>query len=374
MGRFGFSVQKGETKMSLYAKERTDGTKAWYYDFMHQGVRYRGVGGTTKTQAKRAMEKIRHEVYNGRHDLVYAKRTLKIEDFAVTYLERRTHLRSQERDIISTNHIIEFFRGKTMSAIQPGNVEEYISHRRKAGVQNSTINRELACMKRMYNLAIKWKNTNHNPVDGVDTLKEPPGRTRYLDEHECRTLLTCCSDALRPIVFTALNTGMRLQETLQLKWDHVHIDSAIDPYIEIAISKNNKKRFIPLNEGMIDVLSALKSNHPIYVFIGERGNPLRSIRTQFKTALKKARIADFTFHDLRHTFASHFIMYGGDLLTLKELLGHSSMEMVMRYAHLAAAHKRKQINNLNEVFSNCHPIATTDYTKKKPTSCGLLST
>ena len=75
--------------------------------------------------------------------------------------------------------------------------------------------------------------------------------------------------------------------------------------------------------------------------------------------MKKADIQNFRFHDLRHTFASYFVMKGGDLLSLKEILGHSSMKMVERYTHLASAHKRRQINNLNGVFTNCHLFATS---------------
>ena len=67
--------------------------------------------------------------------------------------------------------------------------------------------------------------------------------------------------------------------------------------------------------------------------------------------MKRTGIEDFRFHDLRHTFGSHYVMNGGDLLSLKEILGHSNMKMVERYAHLAAAHKRKQINGLNGKFS-----------------------
>ena len=84
----------------------------------------------------------------------------------------------------------------------------------------------------------------------------------------------------------------------------------------------------------------------------EWGKPLQSVKKPFATALNKAGITNFKFHDLRHTFASHFVMNGGDLFALKEILGHSSLKMVLRYAHLASAHKRKMLNNLNGKFQS----------------------
>ena len=165
----------------------------------------------------------------------------------------------------------------------------------------------------------------------------------------------------------ALNTGMRLQEILSLKWERVHIDNTIEPFVELDETKNNQKRFIPLNDDLVQMLDSISNNHPEYVFVSLHGHPLKSIKTAFATTLRKAQIRDFRFHDLRHTFASHFVMSGGDLLTLKEILGHSSLQMVMRYAHLASAHKRLLLNNLNGKLSDCHPIATSEpETKKAP--------
>ena len=154
---------------------------------------------------------------------------------------------------------------------------------------------------------------------------------------------------------------MRVSEILDLTWDRVHIDHVIDPYIEVTMTKNNKKRFVPLQDDMVDLLKTLRSknSNSDHVFLSSTGKPLKSVRRVFQKALKKAGILNFRFHDLRHTFASHFVMNGGDLLTLKEILGHSSMKMVERYTHLAAAYKRRQINNLRGVFSICHPIATS---------------
>ena len=100
----------------------------------------------------------------------------------------------------------------------------------------------------------------------------------------------------------------------------------------------------------------------VNVFLSSRCQPLKSVRKPFFNVLNKAGISNFRFHDLRHTFASHYIMNGGDMLSLKEILGHSNMRMVERYAHLASAHKHRQINNLQDKFSICQLFASSKKT------------
>jgi len=103
---------------------------------------------------------------------------------------------------------------------------------------------------------------------------------------------------------------------------------------------------------MVELLNQLYPNDSEYVFLNVTGKPFKSVKISFRTALKKSGLLDFRFHDLRHTFASHFIMNSGDLLTLKEILGHSSLKMVARYTHLAQKHKLRQVNNLVGKFKN----------------------
>ncbi len=345
--------------MGVYKKKRIDGTFAWFYDFSFNRRRFRGVGGTTKTQALRVMEKVREKVLSGEYELKKKITNPRIDHFSVTFLSRREHLKSYSRDKLSVELLCAFFKSKHLHEITPNHIEDYISYRRKT-VANATINRELACLKRMYSLAIKWGDAKKNPVIEITFLKEPPGRTRFLTKDEITTLVGKSADFFKPVLITALNTGMRHSEIIDLTWDRVHIKNVIDPYIELDITKNGKKRFIPLNDTMIELLNdlAVQKKHDQYVFINSKGRKFQRTTKPFKTALKKAGILDFRFHDLRHTFASYFVMSGGDLLTPKEILGHSSMKMVERYTHLASAHKRKQMNNLGNVFTNCHPIAT----------------
>ncbi len=346
--------------MSVYFRKRKDGTAAWYYDFMHKGTRYRGVGGTTKTQAVMTLNKVRSEVWAGKYEFSDKSGNPRFEQFANKYLSRRTHLRSQLRDDLSVRTLLAFFRGKYLLAITPSDVEEYILKRKKDGVSNATINRELACLKHMYTLAIRWGDATKSPVRFIQLLEEPPGRTRYLSQEEASLLLQSCNAYLHPIVFTALNTGMRLGEILTLKWSQVYIDHTINPYVELRRTKSNKSRFVPLNDDMIRILESLERTSSDHVFTGPNGIPLKSVKKSFKNALRKAGISDFRFHDLRHTFASHFMMRGGDMLTLKSILGHSSLKMVERYAHLAESHRTRQVNNLTGLFSICHLFATSE--------------
>ena len=125
--------------MSTYSKKRKDGTTAWYYDFMYNNIRYREVGGTTKTQAIRAQEKRRDKVISGEYDLEERLVNTKIDTFAETYLERRKHLRSHKRDDLSVRTLLKFFKGKILYQIKPQDIEDYIGYRMGCGVANATI-------------------------------------------------------------------------------------------------------------------------------------------------------------------------------------------------------------------------------------------
>jgi len=89
-----------------------------------------------------------------------------------------------------------------------------------------------------------------------------------------------------------------------------------------------------------------------YVFVNPKiGNKYQDIKSAFTVALRKAQIHNFHFHDLRHTFASHLVMAGVDLTTVKELLGHKDIKMTLRYSHLAPEHKQKAVSVLDNIFS-----------------------
>lgn len=214
----------------------------------------------------------------------------------------------------------------------------------------ATVNRYLATLKHMFTKAVEWEMVHEEvlkKVHRVKFLQEENGRLRYLSQDECRELINACTDHLRPIVITALNTGMRKGEILSLEWDkHVDLRNSI---IHLDKTKNGKRREIPINDTVRETLKGLvRRIHSPYVFTDKKGARYQDVKISFVTAVKRAGIKDFTFHDLRHTFASHLVMAGVDLITIKELLGHSSLKMVLRYAHLASSHKVNAMNVLDE--------------------------
>ena len=166
---------------------------------------------------------------------------------------------------------------------------------------------------------------------------------------EIRALLRVCSDHIRSIVVTALNTGMRRSELLNLRWPDVDLKNR---KITVINAKNNESRVIPINQTLYQELFALyKKVKAEYVFSGRNGRPFKDIKKGFYSALKKAGIKDFRFHDLRHTFGSHLVMQGVDLRTVQQVMGHKDIKMTMRYAHLSPEYVQMAVEKLDKLWT-----------------------
>jgi len=225
-------------------------------------------------------------------------------------------------------------------------IRDRYKRRRQGEVSNATVNREVACLKHIFTKAIEWGIVKKNPGKKVKLLRERNTRLRYLEEREIRRLHDACAEHLKPIVVVALNTGMRKEEILSLKWKDVDFRSRT---ISILDTKNGESRELPMNDIVYRVLLDIgkKADSP-WVFCKKNGERYGNVRKAFEGARKRAGIVDFRFHDLRHTFASHLVMAGVDLRTVQELLGHKSFEMTLRYAHLSPDHKKRALDILDE--------------------------
>jgi integrase len=278
-------------------------------------------------------------------------------------------------------------------------LETYRNHlRRKPTNRGDTIrtdasvNREMSCLRHIFKKAVEWAMVEISPFDkgGSLLLKENNERIRYLTEDEIERLLAECPKHLSRIVECALNTGMRRGEMLSLKWSQIR-----DGFIYLQKTKTNRARQIPINEDLAKVLSESRSENQLkseYVFPFRKGEhalkgektvrkrkglapapeAIGSIKTSFNSAVRRAGIEDFRFHDLRHTFASHMVMRGATIKEVQEILGHKNISMTMRYAHLSQEHKEKAVNLLNGLTAskkpaNGHEMVTKLKPAKSPT-------
>jgi len=267
------------------------------------------------------------------------------------------------------NHIREYFGAQTLLAnIKFVDLETYRNHLRDSLTVNGTIrkdasvNRAMSCLRHIFSKGVEWDTVEKSPFDKGKSLmlKENNQRFRFLTEEEIPSLLDACPGYLHNIIECAINTGMRKGEILSLKWDQIR-----NGFIYLHETKPKKARQIPVNDALEVMFKRIRKEQHLtskHIFL-YNGKPVKEVRRAFKTSLKKANIQDFKFHDLRHTFASHLIMKGGSLKDLQELLGHSTMTMTLRYAHLTQEHKKKAVNLLTGLTAfkkgTCHKTVTS---------------
>ena len=326
--------------------------KIYYIDFYNKGKRIRERIGTSKKLAETTLRKRKVEIAEGKY--LDKKKDVKIrfKDFAIEYRKwAEVNNKSFEK---SKKWVIErlskAFGEKLLAEITVWHVEKYKAARKQEVCEKrqkrisetqtfslATINRELACLQHMFSKAIEWGKAENNPVSKVNFFKESKGRLRFLLPAEINRLIDCCPPHIKPIVTTAVCTGLRKGEIVNIRWDDIDFRNRI---IYIGNTKNGEKRETPINDRLTETLKSIRRNDVSpFVFCDKDGNPYYRFEKAFTNALRKAEITDFRFHDLRHTFASNLVMEGIDLATVRELLGHKSIEMTLRYSHLSPDHR-----------------------------------
>ncbi|UCH81341.1 MAG: tyrosine-type recombinase/integrase [Nitrospiraceae bacterium] len=199
------------------------------------------------------------------------------------------------------------------------------------------IQRKRSIKKRLHadNNSIESDDTGN--VEKVHVLRDDSMMPRYLSKEECEQLINSCEPPLKSIVITALNTGMKKIELLNLKWENVDIDHGC-----IVLDKEGKsERMIPINDILKYTLINISRRQDVpYVFYNNTtGKPYRNISKSFANARRRSNIKNFHFRDLRHTFASRLIMEGVEINKVMKILGHKSLKTTLKYAHLASSHE-----------------------------------
>jgi len=319
----------------------------WYIDYYAFGRRKRERIGPAKRLAETVLQKRKVEIAEGRYLDIKRKKKVGFEAFAEEFiaLHSKPNKKSWISDVYNLRAIAPFFKGKNLYEISAQDIERFKATRSKQ-VKPATVNRELATIKTLFNKAVAWGKLEESPAKGISFLREPASRMRYLEKEEIAKLLSNCSEHLRPIVTIALFTGMRRGEIFGLRWQNIDFYRGI---IYLLDTKNSSKREVYMNDLVKNALSEIQ-RHPDspYVFCSDDGKPRHDIRKSFWTALRKSGIANFRFHDLRHTFASQLVMSGIDINTTRELLGHKDIRMTLKYAHLSPSHKKRAVEILSE--------------------------
>jgi integrase len=328
----------------------------WWADYVDEHGRRtrRSTGTKDQAEAERTLKFWRKTAEHVRR--VGSEPIRPIEDLLLAYLTGPSKAkRSHETDLHRSKSLLRHLSGRDLRELSPKNITAYKTARRDEGATDSTTNRELALLSHAINwacLELEWSIPN--PVKGRLTM-EPEGRVRWITPEEAERLITAAMNArklvgLDDFIVVALHTGMRKEELMGLEWTRVDLTTRTIQ-LEARHTKAGKRRRIPLSERARDALLrrwAVRGSSP-WVFCWPTGERWKDIRGGFEKACQDAGIEDFHIHDLRHTCASWLVQEGASIYEVKDLLGHSSVEMTSKYAHLAPETLRSTVSRLDQL-------------------------
>ncbi len=332
--------------------------KTYYYDFMVRRKRYKQAIPEARTQAEAEQVETleRHKVFQRKYGKTSGDRNF--ADFVnKTYLVRvRTNNRSFRENDRHAKMWITYFGKEALGDITQEMIERIRSKRiqleKSKGVKRrpATINREMGTLSGIFSLAVEYDELAINPCRRIEALREDNKRTRHLSfDEESRLLaqLVGQREHLRDLVIVDLYTGLRKSELLNLRKDKVDFSLNV---IYVTLTKSGRDRTVPMDEPVGTAISrAIKQSSSEYVFTNpETGKPYGDVKKAFSHACRDAGINDFRFHDLRHTFGTRLADAGVDIVKIKELMGHQSIETTMRYLHTTDKGKRAAITELSE--------------------------
>lgn len=345
----------------LYQRPQSPYWWATYTDRSGQRVR-RSTRQTDRREAEAVLAQWRLDT----RAPVIERTAYPFEEMMLAYLqagkaEKRPN--GYQRDIGITRHLRAQFGGLDVASITPVMIREYVAARRGI-VADGTINRELCVLSAAINYArteLEW------PINNSVTGRKPrpaEGRVRWLTREEADRLIETArlepqAQHLADFIMLALNTGCRRDELLRLEWRRVDLDARLI-HLDPEHTKTARRRSIPLNA---DAMAAMRSRRLVHathcptspwVFCHADGTRIGDVKHGFGTACRRAGIEDFRIHDLRHTCAAWLVTAGVTLQAVRDLLGHTTIKMTERYAHLAPENVRAAVA---QIESSSHSMS-----------------
>ncbi len=331
---------------------RKDSPDWWVSYTDKRGQRIRRATGTEDRKEAEALEaKWKLAAYREKRWDEKPARTL--DEVLLMFVKAREEFRSAGTIKVHARRLRDYLGGKTeMDSLPASLIRGYIERRKRDGVSNATVNRELSVLSAAItycNLELEWEL----PKVRRRKLKEPEGRVRWISEAEAAALMREAGTGhLRDFIRLALYTGMRRNEMLKLEWSRVDLQARL-VRLEAMHTKSAKRRTVPLNEEAYRALlsrARFRAEHcpdTPWVFAHANGARVIDVRGGFTAACRRAGITDFRVHDLRHTCAAWLVTLGAALVEVRDLLGHATITMTERYAHLAPESVRDAVGRLD---------------------------
>lgn len=319
-----------------------------------------------KTDANKWAQDTESAIRDGRHFKTTAAKRHTLAELIERYIKDvlPTKPKSEAKQTAMLNWWKSEIGSYSLADVTPALVAErrdkLAAGKTKRGTQRNpaTVVRYMAALSVCFTHAVKeWGWIDDTPMRKVTKPKESRGRVRFLSDDERARLLKSCKESsntyLYPAVVLALSTGMRSGEIMGLTWDVVDLNRGRAILHE---TKNNERRAVAITGHALQVLKEMNKVRRIdttLLFPSKEITPQKpqkpiDLRAPWLAALKKASIQDFKFHDLRHSAASYLAMNGASLAEIAEVLGHKTLQMVKRYAHLSEGHTARVVESMNQ--------------------------
>ncbi len=329
----------------VYLRGRT-----WTIGYVVAGKRVREAIGTNRQMAEAVLKKRIVEAIEGRHFNVRNEGRVPFAEFASTYIDRCISVfKSVKTERDRVNFWIREFGNRPIGQITHAELQDWQARKRQIN-KPATVNRIMCRLRHMLNKAVEWQLLEESPMRRLKFLRENNARLRYLSLEECDRLIAgCVAPHLKAIVTIALHTGMRSGEIRSLNWGDLDFDSG---FLIIRDSKNGEARHVPMDSTVVNLFcNYQRTAGSDFVFTNAAGGRIGWLQHGFRKALVRAGLSDLHFHDLRHTFASQWMMAGGELYALKDILGHKTIAMTQRYAHLSPAYRRSMVDRMEQIWA-----------------------
>lgn len=307
------------------------------------------------TEESRIRQSIRNATYRNKEEI---QQIPTVAEFADEFVDTYAVTNNKPSEVASKrsifrHHLVPFFGPMRLNQIGIREIERYKSQKLRQGLSPKTVNNHLTVLRRMLAVAVDWELLSHVP--NVQWLRTQEPDFDFLTFEEAERLVEGAEPEWRTMVLLGLKTGMRVGELRALRWFDIDLHAG-QLMVRQAVSrevvgtpKNGRTRKIPLSDGALAALKQHRHLRGEFVFCNGDGSLLSRGRCKWPLwrACRRAGLRRLGWHVLRHSFASHLVMRGAPLKVVQELMGHATIAMTMRYAHLSPDVRRGAVQLLD---------------------------